>query len=126
MATSFIVILTGITTLTMNDEVVQGCLGLLMEFLKDPRLPWSVKHIIVQIASGPRCVLCDERRGQLCRINDVDELRCLTCVKGMMDNEVPFPEPLVDGIIRAEWSFVPCPIGSSLRDLSSVSEYSVL
>ena len=97
-----------------------------MEFLKDPRLPWSVKHMIVQIAFGPRCVLCDERRGQLCRIDDVYELRCLTFVNGMMDNEVPFPEPLVDGIIRAEWSFVSCPIGSSLRDLSSVSEYSVL
>ena len=89
-----------------------------MEFLKDPRLPWSVKHVIVQFANGKRC--------DLCRIDDVYELRCLTCVKGLTDGESSLPEPLEDGIIRAKWSFVSCPIGSSLRDLSSVSEYSVL
>ena len=54
------------------------------------------------------------------------ELRCLTCVTGMSDGEFPFPEPLVDGIIREEWACGSCPIGSSLRDLNSVSEYSAL
>ena len=97
-----------------------------MEFLKDPRVPWTVKRMIVQFAIGKRCVLCCERPGDLCRIDDVYELRCLTCVKGLTDGESSLPEPLEDGILRAEWSFVSCPIGSSLRDLSSVSEYSVL
>ena len=87
-----------------------------MEFLKDPRVPWTVKRMIVQFAIGKRCVLCCERPGVL----------CLTCVKGLIDGESSLPEPLEDGIIRAEWSFVSCPIGSSLRDLSSVSEYSAL
>ena len=93
-----------------------------MEVLKDPRWPWSLTRMIVQIAWGTRCVLCDERPGQLCRIDDVYELRCLTCVKGMIDNESPFAKPLVDGIVREKWSFLLCPIGSSLRDLSSGSE----
>ena len=64
--------------------IVHTVLSRTMEFLKDPRLPWSVKHKIIQIAFGPRCVLCDERRGQLCRIDDVYEVRCLTCVKQML------------------------------------------
>ena len=106
--------------------IVHTVLSRSMDFLKDPRLPWSVKHMVIHMAFGPRCVLCAERPGQLCRIDDVYELRCLTCVKQIIDGESTLPEPLEDGIIRAKWSFVSCPIGSSLRDLSSVSEYSVL
>ena len=106
--------------------IVHTVLSRSMDFLKDPRLPWSVKHMIIHMAFGPRCVLCAERRGQLCRIDDVYELRCLTCVKGLIDGEFPLPERFVDVIICEEWSFVSCPIGSSLRDLRRVSEYSVL
>ena len=141
MASSFVVILTVITTMTRKDDVIQGR-GVITEsfacaymesLLVSPdgawsrqMVPWAVKRVIVQFAFGPRCVLCDERPGSLCRIGDAYELRCLTCMKGMIDVAFPFPEPLVDGIICEEWSFVSCPIGSSLRDLSGVSEYSVL
>ena len=93
-----------------------------MEFLKNPLVPWSLKHMIVRIALGKRCQLCDERVGSLCRIDDVYELRCVTCVKGLLDNQFPFPKPLEDDLVRDKWSFVACSIGSSLQELSSVSE----
>ena len=64
-----------------------------MEFMKHARLPWSVRQQIVHMAWAKRCMVCDERVGSHCRIYNVYELRSVTCV-----------------------------LGSSLRDLSSVSE----
>ena len=91
-----------------------------MELLKNPLMPWSVKHRIVQFGLGTRCQLCDEGVGLLCRIDDVYELRCLSCVKGMPNDHSP--RGFEDGIVRAKWFFVACSMGSSLKDLSSLSE----
>ena len=84
-ASSFVVILTVITTMTRKDDVIQGR-GVITEsfacaymesLLVSPdgawsrqMVPWAVKRVIVQFAFGPRCVLCDERPGSLCRIGD--------------------------------------------------------
>ena len=64
-----------------------------MEFMQHVRVPWSVRQQIKHMAWAKRCMVCDERVGSLCRIYNVYELRFVTCV-----------------------------LGSSLRDLSSVSE----
>ena len=68
LASSFVVILTVIATMTRKDDVMVFC---------SPDGAWSrqmvpraVKRVIVQFAFGPRCVLCDERPGSLCRIGD--------------------------------------------------------
>ena len=88
-----------------------------MEFLKCRRLPWQVKRRIVSLFLGNRCQLCDEGVGVLCRIDNAYELRSLSCVTDMLDDDSP--KVLEDGIVRQKWSFVACSVGSSVNNLSS-------
>ena len=89
-----------------------------MEFLKCRRLPWEVKRDIVSLALGNRCQLCGEGVGLLCRIDNVFELRCLSCVMEMLDDR-PTKVPEGGIMLRAPWSFAECSLSTSVSDLSS-------
>ena len=123
-ASSFVVILTVITTMTRKDDVIQGR-GVITEsfacaymesLLVSPdgawsrqMVPWAVKRVIVQFnLHSDRDACCATSVPARSAASETHTIRAaLFDVRdrdGMSDGEFPFPEPLVDGIIREEWS----------------------
>ena len=105
LAISFIMILTVITTMTMNDDVLQGR-SVITESL--------LNHSFALVSEACDCTTCKWKAMRAVRY------------ERLIDGEVPLPERFVDVIICEEWSLISCPIGSALGDLRRVSEYSVL
>ena len=78
-----------------------------MAFLLMVRLPDHAAAQIREFAYGPKCWLCDEGTGLLCRIPDQGyEMRCLTCVMCMLE-DTTHPR-LIDGIRNGPHSFSRC------------------
>ena len=109
LATSFIVILIVITTMTMNDDVFQVRSIITESFLNHSILS-RTSHGLLHVHTWRVCW----------------SRQMVLGLARWCFGEFPLPERFVDVIICEEWSFVSCPIGSSLRDLRRVSEYSVL